>query len=87
LVPILGFTIAACALNAIVYALMTPEKWNARFNPSLPSDASAGKSNGLTIFAVVLSLLFGTICLMSSIVYSFQKYFEYQVEEARRISQ
>jgi hypothetical protein len=37
--------------------------------------------------AVVLSLLFGTIALMSSIVFSFQRYFEYQVEEARKISQ
>lgn len=87
LVPILGFTIAACALNAIVYALTSPEKWNARFNPNLPGDASAGRSNWLTIFAIIVSLLIGTICLMSSIVYSFQKYFEYQVEEARRISQ
>ncbi|MFM2111775.1 MAG: hypothetical protein RLZZ271_435 [Pseudomonadota bacterium] len=87
LVPILGFTIAACALNAIVYALMTPEKWNARFNPGLPADASSGRSNWLTIFAIVVSLLFGTISLMSSIVYSFQKYFEYQVDEARKISQ
>jgi hypothetical protein len=87
LVPILGFTIAACALNAIVYALMTPEKWNTRFNPGLPADASSGRSNWLTIFAIVVSLLFGTISLMSSIVYSFQKYFEYQVDEARKISQ
>lgn len=87
LVPILGFTIAACALNAIVYALMPADKWNARFNPSLAPDARPGVSNGLTIFAVVVSLLFGTICLMSSIVYSFQKYFEYQVEEGRKISQ
>jgi len=36
---------------------------------------------------VVFALLFGTISLMSSIVFSFQRYFEYQVEEARKISQ
>ena len=35
LVPLLGFTIAACALTAIIYGLMAPEKWNARFNPAL----------------------------------------------------
>ena len=34
LVPLLGFTIAGCALTAIVYGLMTREKWNARFNPA-----------------------------------------------------
>jgi hypothetical protein len=36
---------------------------------------------------VVLSLLIGTTVLMSSIVFSFQRYFEYQVEEGRKISQ
>ena len=41
----------------------------------------------LTIIAVVLSLLVGTTVLMSSIVFSFQRYFEYQIEEARKISQ
>ncbi|MBC7469040.1 MAG: hypothetical protein H7322_06915, partial [Ramlibacter sp.] len=33
LIPMLGFTFAGCALMAIIYGLMTPEKWNARFNP------------------------------------------------------
>jgi hypothetical protein len=32
LIPFLGFTIAGCGLTAIVYGLMTPEQWNARFN-------------------------------------------------------
>lgn len=87
LVPILGFTIAGCALNAIVYALMTPEKWNGLFNPSLPPDAAPGRTNWLTIFAIVISLMVGTVCLMSAIVYSGQKYFEYQIEEAHKLSQ
>jgi hypothetical protein len=39
LIPLLGFTIAGCALNAIVYGLASPEKWNARFNPGAASDA------------------------------------------------
>jgi heme exporter protein CcmB len=34
-----------------------------------------------------LSLLIGTTVLMSSIVFSFQHYFEFQIEEARKISQ
>ncbi|NDF44347.1 MAG: hypothetical protein EB125_01255, partial [Betaproteobacteria bacterium] len=29
LIPLLGFTIAGCCLNAIVFALMPEEKWNA----------------------------------------------------------
>ena len=87
LIPLLCFTFAACALTAIVYGLMTPEKWNRKFNPQAPEDASAGQTRWLTIIAVVLSLLVGTTVLMSSIVFSFQRYFEYQIEEARKISQ
>lgn len=87
LIPLLGFTIAGCALTAIVYGLMTPEKWNARFNPSASPDATSGRTNWFTIGAIALALLVGTTVLMSSIVFSFQRYFEYQVEEARKISQ
>jgi hypothetical protein len=87
LIPALGFTISICALNAIVYGLMDAQKWNTRFNPSLPVDASPGQSNWLTIAAIVLSLLVGTTVLMSSLAFSFQHYFEWQVEEARKISQ
>jgi hypothetical protein len=86
LVPLLGFTLAGTALTAIYYGLSTPEKWNARHNPGQP-DAVAANTNWLTIGAVVFSLLFGAVALMSSIAFSFQRYFEYQVEEARKISQ
>ncbi|MGE0499258.1 MAG: hypothetical protein AB7I35_09735 [Ramlibacter sp.] len=87
LIPLLGFTIAGCALNAIIYGLMTPEKWNARFNPSAAADAAPGHTHWLTIGAIVLALLVGTTVLMASIAFSFQRYFEYQVDEARKISQ
>jgi hypothetical protein len=86
LVPLLGFMLAATALTAIYYGLMSPEKWNARFNPGSPA-AAEGSTNWLTIGAVVFALLFGTISLMSSIVFSFQRYFEYQVEESKKLSQ
>ena len=87
LIPFLGFTLAACALAAIVYGLMALEKWNARFNPSAESEAPAGGTNWSTIFAVVLSLMVGTGVLMASMAFSFQRYFEYQVEEAKKISE
>ncbi|HEY0823863.1 MAG TPA: hypothetical protein VGD76_08760 [Ramlibacter sp.] len=87
LVPLLGFTIAGCCLTAIVYALTPPEKWNARFNPGMPGDAPAGGTRWATIFAIVFSLMVGAGVLMASIAFSFQRYFEYQVEEGRRISQ
>ena len=86
LIPLLGFTLAGTALTAIYYGLMAPEKWNAQHNPGTP-EAPIGRTNWLTMGAIVLALLFGTIALMSSIAFSFQRYFEYQVEEARKISQ
>jgi hypothetical protein len=86
LIPLLGFTLASTALMAIYYGLMSPEKWNAQYNPGVP-DARAGHTNWFTIGAVVFALMFGAIALMSSIAFSFQRYFEYQVEEGRKISQ
>ena len=79
LIPLLGFTIAGCALTAIVYGLMTPQKWNGRFNHLEDPDAMAGDTNWLTIAAVVFSLLIGTGVLMSAIAFSFQRFFEFQV--------
>lgn len=87
LIPLLGFTIAGCALQAILYALKTPEAWNARHNPAAEPDAAPGHTRWLTIFAIVASLMIGTAVLMASIAFSFQRYFEYQIEEARKISQ
>ena len=86
LLPLLGFTFAGCALNAIVYGLMQVERWNARFNPDAPLDASAGRTGWLTIGAVAISLLVGAAVLIASIAFSFQHYFEYQIEAARQLS-
>ena len=49
--------------------------------------SGAGSTHGLTIMAIVISLLVGAGSLMASLAFSFQHYFEYQVEEARKISQ
>ncbi|HMS06869.1 MAG TPA: NINE protein [Burkholderiaceae bacterium] len=87
LIPLLGFTIAGCALQAIIFGLATPERWNARYNPGAPLDAAPGRTNWFTIGAIVASLMIGAAVLVASIVYSFQRYFEVQIEEARKISQ
>lgn len=87
LIPLLGFTVACCCLTAIVYGLMSREKWNARFNAGGPEDAAPGATHWGTIFAIVFSLMVGAGVLMASIAYSFQHYFQWQVEEGRRISQ
>ena len=44
LIPLLGFTMAGCALNAIIYGLMPIEKWNARFNPTADALSPAGRT-------------------------------------------
>ncbi len=87
LVPLLGFNIAGCTLTAIIYGLKTREEWNTKFNPGADAEDVAGGTNWFTIGAIVLSLMVGTACLMASIAYSFQRYFEYQVEEGRKISE
>lgn len=87
LIPLLGFTIAGCALQAILFALKTPEAWNARYNPAAAHDAPAGQTQWITIGAIVVALMVGTAVLMASLAFSFQRYFEYQIEEARKISQ
>lgn len=87
LIPLLGFTIAGCALQAIVYGLATRERWNALHNPGMPAEHPAGGTNWATIGAVVLALFVGTGVLMASIAFSFQRYFEYQVEQGLKISQ
>ena len=87
LIPLLGFTIAACALVAILYGLSSPEKWNARFNPQAQQNAVPGSTNWFTIGAIAAALMIGAAVLMASLAYSFQHYFEYQIEEAKKISQ
>lgn len=82
LMPLLGFTMAGCALNAIVYGLMSSESWNARFNPTAPADSSQGETGMLTVVGLATALFLGTTVLMASLAFSFQRYFEYQLEAA-----
>lgn len=86
LIPLLGMSIAAACLTGIVYALSDAAKWDAWFNPTAPG-RGAGRTNWLTIVALVMALLTGTIAFMGSLAFGIQRYFEYQIEEARKISQ
>jgi hypothetical protein len=83
LIPLLGIAIAAAMLAAIVYGLMPDEKWSLRFNGGEPV-APAGWT---AVIGVVIALLLGATVLMATIAFGGQRYFEYQVEEARKISQ
>jgi hypothetical protein len=83
LVPLLGFALASAMLAGIVYGLMPDERWHERFNP----EGTVRSSGWGAVFAVILCLLIGATVLMATIAYSGQRYFEYQVEEGRKISQ
>ncbi|MFM8589721.1 MAG: hypothetical protein ACKOBA_06105, partial [Limnohabitans sp.] len=62
-------------------------RWNAIYNPGANPEHAAGATGWNTIGAVAAALLIGTGIMMSSIVFSFQRYFEYQIEQSRKISQ
>lgn len=87
LIPFLGMSIATSCLAGIVYALSDRARWNSWFNPGADGEHVAGATNWLTIGALILCLLVGTIAFMGSLAFGIQRYFEYQVEEARKISQ
>lgn len=87
LIPLLGLTLAACALQAILIGLTSAEKWDLEFHAGDPSVEPGGKTTWLTVAAVVASLLMGTTILMASLAFGFQRYFEYQIEAARLLSQ
>lgn len=86
LIPLLGLAIAAGALQAIYFGLMSPETWNSRFNRHRALDDPCGKTHWGTIFGIALALMVGTGVLMASLAFSFQRYFEYQIEAAKQIS-
>jgi hypothetical protein len=87
LLPLLGLSLASACLTGIVYALQTPDKWNARHNPTLEPESKPGQTSWLTIGALVFLLMFGTVAFMSGLAFGFQRYFEYQIEEGLKISQ
>lgn len=76
LIPLLGLSLSAAMLTAIVYGLMPDERWNARHNPA----GRAHRTGWLTIVGVVLALLLGGGILMATIAFSGQHYFEYMLE-------
>lgn len=91
LLPVLGMAVAIACAQCIFYALMNPERWqrvyNAGLQPALREEHPSGLTNWLSMIALVMALMFGSVSFMSSLVMSFQAYFESQVQAARAISQ
>ncbi len=84
LVPLLGLSVSAAMLHAIVTGLTPDEKWNARENADAPPCGPAGWA---VVIGVILALLLGATALMSTLTYGIQRFVEVQVEAAREISQ
>jgi hypothetical protein len=83
LIPLLGLMVAQAMLHAILYGLTPDERWDSRYNPGGPTHPTRWGP----VLAVIAALLIGAASLMATIAYSGQRYFEYQIEEGRRISQ
>ena len=91
LVPVFGMAVALACATCIFYTLMSPARWQRVYNadvlPALNEQHASGLTNWLSMMALVMALMFGTVSFMSSLVMSFQAYFESQVQAARAISQ
>lgn len=85
LIPLGGLSLSVAMATGIFFGLMADDKWDAREHQiGHPQARSSGWG---AVIGVVLCLLIGATVLMSTITYGFQRYFEVQVEEARKISQ
>ncbi len=84
LAPMLGVMLVQAMLAAIVFGLTSDERWNARWNATV-SPAPATRWG--PILGVVTALMLGATVLMATLAFSGQRFFEWQVEEARKISQ
>lgn len=82
LLPLLGLMLAQGSLFAILYGLTPDAQWDARHNPGARVHATGWGP----VLAVIVALMVGATALMATIAFSGQRYFEWQVDEARKIS-
>lgn len=84
LIPLLGLMVAQSMLYGIIIGLTPDEKWNAQFNVGVNP---APQTRWVPVLGAIAGLFFGAAILMSTIAFSGQRFFEWQVEEGRKISQ
>jgi hypothetical protein len=82
LLPLLGLMVAQACLFAIVYGLTADAEWDAKRNLG----RAPRNTRWLPVLGVVTALMIGATALMATIAFGGQRFFEYQVEEARKIS-
>ena len=74
LIPLLGITLTAAMLSAIICALMPDERWDQRFNVAGPPT----RSGWPVVIGAALALLLGAGVLMATVAFTGQRFFEYQ---------
>jgi hypothetical protein len=79
LIPLLGLMLSAAMLTAIVYGLMPDDKWDSRFN----AGERVTHSGWPVVLGVIIALMLGAGVLMGTIAFGGQRFFEWQVEQAR----
>jgi hypothetical protein len=75
LVPLLGFSVSAAMLSAIVIALMPDDKWDRAHNPAQVTSPSAGWG---AVMAAIVGLLLGGAVFMSTVTFTGQMFFEWE---------
>ena len=75
LLPLLGVMLSAGMLQAIVLGLTSDERWQEKFNPHWPlSETGWGP-----VLGVIVAVLVGGTILMSTVAYSGQRLFEWEL--------
>ncbi len=74
LIPLLGLSLSAAMLSAIVIGLTPDERWATRFGADQPQPASGWGA----VLGVIVALMVGGTLLMGTIAFGGQKFFEWQ---------
>jgi hypothetical protein len=78
LIPVLGLSISAAMLTAIVYGLTPDERWSQRHVPGAPVQ----RTGWLPVLGVIVALLVGATVFMGTVAFSGQRFFEWQLEKS-----
>ena len=76
LIPLLGLSLSAAMLTAIVYGLTPDERWSARHDPGAPPQHTGWGP----VLGVIVALLLGATIFMGTVAFSGQRFFEWQME-------
>jgi TM2 domain len=78
LVPLLGLSLSAAMLCAILYALTPDDKWAAHYNGGRTGAASGWGA----VMAAIVGLLLGGAVLMGTVAFAGQMFFEWERAQA-----